>query len=217
MSLSNNPILLFATTLTPDSAGMFVSGLTNWNALAALGLTNGMNILDVSGYPLQSAAPPAPDYNYLIPPANQVANLGTLVTFGVSVCVFDAPPFAYHWRFNGTDLAGATNATLTIRALTKNAGNYSVVVSNELGSLTNTASLVVTSNLPVEIIAPLRTNGQFQFGFNTISNYTYSVQYEDSLASGAWTTLTNFTGAGSYWQSPLLPLVAQRFYRVSNP
>jgi hypothetical protein len=33
-----------------------------------------------------------------------------------------------------------------------------------------------------------------------------------------WTYLTNFTGDGSYWQAPPpLPLVPQRFFRVSNP
>ncbi len=216
MSWSNNPILLFATTLSPDSAGMFVSGLTNWNSLAALGLTNGMNILDVSGYPLQSAVAPTPDYNYLVPPTNQVASPGTLVTFDVGVCVFQAPPFTYQWQCNGRNLVGATNATLAFEAWPDNVGKYSVIVSNDLGSVTSGATLVVTGTGPVKILAPTVTNGQFQFGFNTISNYTYTVQYEDSLATGTWTTLTNFTGTGSYWQTPLLPLVAQRYYRVSN-
>ena len=55
-----------------------------------------------------------------------------------------------------------------------------------------------------------------QFGFNTVPNYPYIVQYEDSPVAGAWTTLTNFTGTGEYWQSPLLPVVPQRFYWVNN-
>jgi hypothetical protein len=217
ISLSNNPILLFATTLTPDAAGLFVSGETNWNALAALGLTNGMNILDLSGYPLQSAASPTPDYNYLAPPTNQVAGQGAVVTFDVSVCVFGAPPFTYQWQRNGTNLAGATNASLTITALTNTAGNYSVTVSNDLGSVTSSATLEVSGIAPVQITAPLVTNGQFQFGFGTVSNFSYTVQSEDDPTTGGWTTLSNFTGTGSYWQSPLLPLAAQRFYRVSIP
>jgi hypothetical protein len=70
----------------------------------------------------------------------------------------------------------------------------------------------------VQILSPALTNGQFQFGFNTITGRSYTVQYTDDLPGGNWTTLTNFTGTGSYWQvSPLLPLVAHRFFRVSNP
>ncbi|MGC9942197.1 MAG: hypothetical protein ABSE48_10200 [Verrucomicrobiota bacterium] len=214
MSWKNRPILLYATTLNSDSAGMFVSGPSNWGALAALGLTSGMNILDLSSYPLQSAMPPTPDYNYLSPPTNQVANPGTLVTFAADVCVFGAPPFGYQWQFNRTNLAGATNDTLTVEALTNAVGNYSVIVSNELGSVTSGASLAVTGTVPVAILAPTVTNGNFQFGFITVSNYPYSVEYEVDLSSGSWTTLTNFTGSGSYWQSPPLPLAAQCFYRV---
>jgi hypothetical protein len=213
MSLSNNPILLFALDLFPDSGGMFVSGPLNWYSLAALGLTNGLNILDLSGYPLQSAATPTPDYNYIVPPTNQLASPGTLVTFAVSVCVVDTSPFAYQWQWNGTTLAGATNTVLTFRAATANVGNYSVIVSNELGSVTVGATLTLTNNQLAQILAPVVTNGQFQFGFNTISNFNYSVQSEDNLASGNWVVLTNFTGSGSYWQTPLLPLVTQRFYR----
>ena len=216
LSWNNHPVLLYATTLGGDSAGLFVSGLTNWNSLAALGLTNGMNILDLSGYPLQSATPPPPDYYYIAPPTNLAANPGTLATFDVGISIFGTPPFGYQWRWNGTNLPGATSAALTFQALTNKAGNYSVIVSNELGSVTSGATLTVTGNVPVRILNPTVTNGQFRFGFNTVSNYPYTVLYGNSLTAGAWTTLTNFTGTGSYWQSPLLPVAAQRFYRVTN-
>jgi len=80
------------------------------------------------------------------------------------------------------------------------------------------ATLVVTGAVPVQIIFPALTNGQFQFGFNTISNRSYTVQYRDSLTAGTWTFLTNFIATGSYWQPSLIPVLgAQRFFRVSNP
>ncbi len=220
LSLSNSPIVLFGLDLPQDAGGTLVSGPLNWYFLSALGLTNGMNILDISHYPLQSASLPIPDYNYIVPPTNQLANPGTLVTFNTSVCVFNTSPFVYQWQWNGTNLVGATNAMLTFRAGTANVGNYSVVVSNGLGSVTVGASLILTNNqlaqtpAPCQILAPVVTRGQFQFGFNTVSNYIYSVQYEDNLISGSWVVLTNFNGSGSYWQTPLLPLVEQRFYRL---
>lgn len=48
--LSNTPVLLFATTFPGDASGQFVSGDTNWSALASQGLTNGMRILNLSGF-----------------------------------------------------------------------------------------------------------------------------------------------------------------------
>ncbi len=131
LSLSNNPILLYATTLSGDTTGMFVSGQTNWDSLAARGLTNGMKILDLTGYPWQPTV-----LSTLTPPTNELANPNTFVTFNAGVDVSGAPPFIYQWQFNGTDLAGATNATLTIQAVPDNVGNYSVIVSNGLGSVT---------------------------------------------------------------------------------
>jgi hypothetical protein len=79
------------------------------------------------------------------------------------------------------------------------------------------ATLVVTGAVPVGIISPLAANGQFQFGFNTISNRSYTVQYEDSLTNANWLFYTNFTGTGGYWQIGSPNTNAQRYFRVSNP
>jgi hypothetical protein len=137
LSWSNNPILAFATTLTPDAWGLFVGGLINWNSLAGLGLTNGMRFLDLSGY---SPEPPVLrnsgfGYDYLVPPANQTAPSGSNVTFSVSLRVLGASPFSYQWQFDGTNLPGATAASLTVPASPGSTGNYSVTVSNDLGSV----------------------------------------------------------------------------------
>ncbi len=50
MLFSNTPVLLFAATAPGDAAGLFVSGDTNFTALAAGKYTNGMNILDLHGF-----------------------------------------------------------------------------------------------------------------------------------------------------------------------
>jgi alpha-tubulin suppressor-like RCC1 family protein len=53
------------------------------------------------------------------------------------------PPLAYQWLSNGAELAGATNASLTIAELqSTNAGNYQLVVSNALGVVTSTVATV---------------------------------------------------------------------------
>jgi hypothetical protein len=46
----------------------------------------------------------------------------------------------YQWQWNGTNVAGATNASLT----TTNAGNYTVVVSNAVGVVTSAPPAVLT-------------------------------------------------------------------------
>ena len=144
---SNCPVLMFATTLSGDACGLLVSGATNWNSLAALGLTNGMKVLDVSGYPLQPVTRATTNYgyDYLIPPTNETVQAGSLATFSVSASVVDAPSFGYQWYFDGNVLSGATNSTLTLEAVSSNAGNYTVVISNHLGSVT---SAVVTLTVP---------------------------------------------------------------------
>ena len=80
------------------------------------------------------------------------------------------------------------------------------------------ATLVVTGAVPVQIVSPIVASGGFQFGFNTITNRSYTIQFCDDLTTGNWTFLTNFIGSGTYWQAPPFPpLVQQRYYRVSNP
>ena len=67
---------------------------------------------------------------------------GSNVTF--SVVAGGQLPLSYQWQFNGTNIANATNASLTLTGLTTNqTGNYSVVVTNALGSATSSNSALV--------------------------------------------------------------------------
>ena len=62
------------------------------------------------------------------------------------------PPIAFQWLFNGTNLPGATNATLSLNAVTTNqAGVYRVIVSNAFGtdSSAEAALLEVTAQPPL--------------------------------------------------------------------
>lgn len=86
-----------------------------------------------------AAAPPT----ILQQPANQSVETGGTASFSVTAA--GSSPLSYQWRFNGGNLAGATNAILTLtNLLSTQTGQYSVVVSNPYGSTTSSnAALTV--------------------------------------------------------------------------
>jgi hypothetical protein len=72
-------------------------------------------------------------------PASQTVLRGTNVTF--AVVATGAPAPSYQWRFNGTNLTGETNPSLTIHQPTpSNAGLYTVRVSNSGGAVISMAA-----------------------------------------------------------------------------
>ncbi|MBI5774183.1 MAG: immunoglobulin domain-containing protein, partial [Verrucomicrobia bacterium] len=78
----------------------------------------------------------------LTAPVNQTVARGGSATF--TVAAGGVPPFRYQWRLNGVNLAGATNATLTVANVqSTNAGTYSVVVANLVGATVTSAKLLI--------------------------------------------------------------------------
>ena len=82
-------------------------------------------------------------------PAGQVVPLGQTATF--SVVAVGAPPLAYQWQLNGTNLPAATNPVLSVIAQAGNLGQYSVVVTNPYGQ---TCSVPVSLNPPLRFLPP---------------------------------------------------------------
>src|SRR5256885_16849165 len=79
-------------------------------------------------------------------PVKQVAAPGDIVTF--SAVVADARAVTFQWKFNATDITGATGDSLLLTNVsTINEGQYSVVVTNSAGSATSApAALMLDSN-----------------------------------------------------------------------
>ena len=61
----------------------------------------------------------------------------------LNVTAGGSPPFGYQWRSNGVALSGKTGTSLTVSNLTVNTYNYTVVITNSLGSITS-APVVLT-------------------------------------------------------------------------
>ena len=60
-------------------------------------------------------------------------------------------PLRYQWRFNGTNLLGATNGALSFVSVSMtNAGSYSVVITNLAGSATSAVATLTVSALDTD-------------------------------------------------------------------
>jgi pectate lyase len=69
-------------------------------------------------------------------PVRQTVTLGSNATF--SVVATGTAPLAYQWKWNGDVIPGATSATYTVVGVAADdVGNYSVTVSNSVGSVTS--------------------------------------------------------------------------------
>lgn len=70
-------------------------------------------------------------------------------THSFTVAATGLAPLTYQWKKNGSNISGATSATLSFATLTlDDAGDYTVTVTNRLGSVTSsTATLTVNKQL----------------------------------------------------------------------
>ncbi len=136
-------------------------------------------------------------------PTNQTPYVGSTVTF--SVIATGSPPPTYQWRFNGTALLDKTNSSFSLgNAQFTNAGPYSVVVSNDGGSVTSETAWL--SVLPTNVV----NLGDLELRFGVPTNLTALNTTADEQASSISTDgLTLFFdsnrpgGSGSYdiWTS----------------
>ena len=104
----------------------------------------------------------------------------------------------YQWKLNGTPIPGATSATYVVaNASSANAGNYTVTVTNGIGSVTSSVAVVevgstITTN-PVSLSLHATQVGTFSVAAQGLSPFTYQ-WYQ--IASGG-TTGTAISGATS--------------------
>jgi hypothetical protein len=95
------------------------------------------------------APPPPTAPTITTQPQSSTVVAGANATFNVTAN--GTAPLSYQWRRNGTDIVGATSATLTFAsAAADNGVAYAVVVSNGGGSITS-ANATLTVNVPPTI------------------------------------------------------------------
>jgi hypothetical protein len=138
---------------------------------------------------------------------------GSNVTFTVTAT--GTAPLGYQWHFNGTNLAsGTASAYICSNAQTKDAGSYSVVVSNIAGTAASAdAVLTVTQPTPPQIDEiSLTSGGQIQLQVSGAPGH-YAIDAATNLVD--WAELTNFTTTTTTFQYlDSETNLTQRFYRV---
>lgn len=115
---------------------------------------------------------------------------------GFTITTAGAAPFGYQWRRNGTTLPGATQSALPLaHATTADAGNYDVVVTNALGSVTSLAVPLTIS--PAAWLSNVSLRTFLTAGQPVIVGFVVAGGPKDILLRAAGPTLTQFglTGA----------------------
>src|SRR5205823_4082508 len=132
-------------------------------------------------------------------PQSQTVSPGANPTFTVNAD--GAPTLLYQWRFFGTNLADATSSSFTrTNAQTADAGPYSVVVSNNFGSITSApASLTVSVSVPNSpLIAQWNFNSPMSDAATTTGTLNPSTgSGTSSYVGGTTPSSTGFAGGST--------------------
>jgi hypothetical protein len=95
-------------------------------------------------------------------PNGQTILAGSNLVLSVSATGFG--PLRYYWLFNNNPLVGKTNASLSLsNVTTAQAGLYSVIVSNSIGSITSAPALLRVKSVAIFTGNQLLTNGTYGF------------------------------------------------------
>jgi GH25 family lysozyme M1 (1,4-beta-N-acetylmuramidase) len=82
-------------------------------------------------------------------PQSRTIRVGNFANFNVGVSVSSSPPLSYQWRFNSTDIGGATAGNYTVTgAQLSDSGNYTVVITNSAGSVTSAVAVLTVLSPP---------------------------------------------------------------------
>jgi plastocyanin len=98
-----------------------------------------------------------------VQPGDLSLNEGDVAVF--DVVVSGAPPLSFQWRFNGIEIAGATNSSLAVNPVTtNNVGEYVVVVSNPALSVTSRPATLSVIPLPVVTLTSPPNGARYPVG-----------------------------------------------------
>jgi autotransporter-associated beta strand protein len=152
-------------------------------------------------------------------PQSVSANIGQSVTF--SVVAGGTTPLGYQWQLNGTNLASAKSASLTLNNVQPtNSGNYTVIITNPVSSVTSSPAALTVLVPPVLAGAITTGGGGVQMTFSGASGQTYKVVGATNLVLPAtnWPVLsTGIFGAGTVTFTDAWATNPACFFRIISP
>lgn len=146
-------------------------------------------------------------------PADQTAEPGASVTFTVTAT--GRTPLWYQWQFNGIDLPGCTNSTLTLSNVqASHEGWYAVRVSNRDGSISSPPARLTVLR-PARLVQPERlADGRVRFWVDGSLATSYAVEAGPDLVSWAVLGTVTCTNGPALFVDPAATNATQRFYRA---
>jgi uncharacterized delta-60 repeat protein len=143
-------------------------------------------------------------------PNTQTAESGTDIDLRVRINGYD---LLYQWFFNGVPIAGATNATLHLSSVSSaQVGDYTVVVSNQLGTVTSAPA-------SLNVIAPVQRKPVPGLILSSQTGTLLSVEWTELIGPlASWQMLERvmMSNSGEFYFDLEPVLSSQRFYRVSH-
>jgi GH25 family lysozyme M1 (1,4-beta-N-acetylmuramidase) len=132
-------------------------------------------------------------------PQSQTVTVGSNATFTVTAT---GTSLTYQWLFNTGVIGGATGTSYTVmNAQTNNAGNYSVLVTNSIGSMTS-SNAVLTVNAMVQPpqfqSITVLSNGVVQMVLSGQTGSSYEIDGSSNLVN--WIPVTNFVNTNGTYQ-----------------
>jgi hypothetical protein len=133
-------------------------------------------------------------------PTNQTVTVGRTANFNVTAS--GASPLSYQWRFNGTNIVGATNTTLTLTNVQlSQAGNYAVLVTNLYGSILSSNAVLTVNPRPPCTPAPSGLGGWWPGEGNAndvVGNNNGTLVNGVTFTDGTVGQAFSFNGTSSY-------------------
>ncbi|MDB6125119.1 MAG: Fibronectin type domain protein [Pedosphaera sp.] len=117
-------------------------------------------------------------------PQSQTVVTGQTAAFNVSAS--GAAPLKYNWRFNGTNIAGATTSSYSRANIqTSDLGNYNVVVTNTFGAVTSAPAALTMETIIDNTNAVFSPDASWTAGAVTAGHYGDDYRYASSVTSTA--------------------------------
>ena len=110
--------------------------------------TNSADVMECKEFKVEVLAAPPVAAHIVTQPTNQVVFTNQSATFVVGAA--GSEPLTYQWRHNGTNMASATASSCTVTNVQlADAGFYTVIVSNNAGSVTSHEAQLIIAATPV--------------------------------------------------------------------